>query len=63
MFDKLITANNERGVFSCSTFKDDEHRFMIATIAEKSMCNVQIRDYTFDRDYQIENVFGEADEV
>jgi hypothetical protein len=35
---------------------------MIATLSEKTVCSVQIRDYTFDRDYQIENIFGDSSE-
>jgi hypothetical protein len=50
---------NEKGIFSCATFKDDESRLIIATLSDKSLCSVQIRDYTFDKDFLLENVFGE----
>ena len=61
LFDCVKTAQNDKGIYSCATFKDDESRFMIATLSEKSVCSLQIRDFTFDKDYHIENVFGEDD--
>lgn len=57
----MKTANNdEKGLFSAATFNDDEHRFMIATLSEKSVTSITIRDFYFgDRDYSIDNVFGD----
>lgn len=40
LFDSLKTANNERGVFACASFKGDERRFMIATLSDKNKCCV-----------------------
>ena len=34
LFDIIKTADNENGVFSCATFRDDSDRLIIATISE-----------------------------
>ena len=44
-------------MFSCASFKGDEHRFMIATLMQRNRCSVMVRDYVFNRDLQIPNVF------
>lgn len=36
---------------------------MVATISEKQSTGIQIRDYTFDQVYQLENIFGDKDEL
>lgn len=59
LYDCIKTASNEKGIFSFATFKDDDHRLILATISEKSQCSIQIRDFTFDKDFIIENVFGD----
>ena len=57
LFDIINTAENLKGLFSMTTF--DEDRFMVATISEKSVTSVQIREYPSYTTYEIENVFGE----
>jgi hypothetical protein len=34
---------------------------MVATLSEKSTCGIQIRDFTFKKDFAIEKIFGEDD--
>lgn len=58
LFDCVRTATNERGIFSCASFKGDDYRFMIATIDEKTRCGFQIKDYVFNKDLFVDHVFG-----
>lgn len=60
LFDCVRTATNERGIFSCASFKGDDHRFMIATIGEKTRCGFQIKDYVFRKDMTVDKVFGDG---
>jgi hypothetical protein len=62
LFDRLKTAPNERGVFTCAPFLGDEHRFMVASIGEKKRTSVQIKDYVFNKTIEIPAVFGDDDE-
>jgi hypothetical protein len=59
LVDCLKTAPNDRGIFSFATFKGDEHRLMLATLAEKSRCSLQLKDYTFNKEFLLENIFGD----
>lgn len=58
----IKTADNQKGLFSCETFRDDDDRLILATISEKSLTSVQIKDYTSYADYEITNIFGEAND-
>ena len=59
LFDCLkTTPGNERGIFSCATFRGDEHRFMLATLSDVSKCSIQLKDYIFDKELLLSDVFG-----
>ena len=58
LHDCIKTSSNEKGIYSCATFKGDDLRLIIATLGEKSVCSVQIKDFTFEKDFLIENIFG-----
>jgi hypothetical protein len=62
LFDCIKTANNEKGIFSFATFSNDDHRLIVATLSEKSLCGLQIRDFTFKKDFTIEKIFGEIED-
>ena len=47
---------------SYATFKADDLRLILATIGEKSQCSVQIKDFAFQREFVIENIFGEKED-
>ena len=60
LYDCVKTSSgNERGIFACASFKGDEHRFMIATLSDKSKCQVQIKDYVFGKELTVANIFGD----
>jgi hypothetical protein len=62
LYDCLKTScGNERGVFACAPFKGDEQRFIVAALSDKSRCCVQIKDYVFARDFQVEGIFGDEE--
>jgi hypothetical protein len=62
LFDIVKTSPNDNGIFACASFKADEHRFILSTVGERSRCHVQIKDYVFNKDMNIEKVFGNEEE-
>ncbi|CDW91584.1 UNKNOWN [Stylonychia lemnae] len=63
LFDCIKTADNDKGLFSFATFKADDLRLILATISEKSQCSLQIKDFAFQREFMIDNVFGEKEDA
>jgi hypothetical protein len=56
------TADNSSGLISFTTFNEDEDRIMIATLSAKSITSIQIKDYSLNQDYTIDNIFGDLQE-
>ena len=59
LVDCVKTADNLKGLCSYATFSADDYRLIMATLSEKSKCSIQIKDYTFKCEYEVENVFGD----
>eukprot|EP00347_Sterkiella_histriomuscorum_P017967 403347293 len=62
LFDCIKTSDNEKGLYSYATFQADDLRLILATLSEKSRCSIQVKDFSFKSDYQIENIFGDNQE-
>ena len=59
----MKTCDNEKGIFSCATFRDDDDILMLAAFSPNSKLSLVVKDYNSNEDFPVENIFGDAPEL